>query len=138
MKRNNYYRKETLIVTGFHLTYLYVNCLKVCCCSVAKSQLTLHNPMDYSTPGFPVPHHLPEFAQVHVHALKYNSVEHRSIHKYLPVDVMAWPGTCQLNINHIKCGNTCMQNTHTWIGCHILLCCRGITAKFHSYLMCLG
>ena len=23
--------------------------------------------MDCSTPGFPVPHHLPEFAQVHVH-----------------------------------------------------------------------
>ena len=27
---------------------------------------TLYDPMDYSTPGFPVPHHLPEFAQVHV------------------------------------------------------------------------
>ena len=24
--------------------------------------------MDSSTPGFPVPHHLPEFAQVHVHS----------------------------------------------------------------------
>ena len=23
--------------------------------------------MDYSMPGFPVPHHLPEFAQVYVH-----------------------------------------------------------------------
>ena len=27
---------------------------------------TLCNPMDCSKPGFPVPHHLPEFAQVHV------------------------------------------------------------------------
>ena len=27
---------------------------------------TLWNPMDYSTAGFPIPHHLPEFAQVHV------------------------------------------------------------------------
>ena len=25
------------------------------------------DPMDHSTPGFPVPHHLLEFAQVHVH-----------------------------------------------------------------------
>ena len=30
-----------------------------CCCSVAKSCLTLCNPMDCSTPGFPVLHYLP-------------------------------------------------------------------------------
>ena len=35
-------------------------------CSVAKLCLTLCNPMNCSTPGFPVPHHLLEFAQVHV------------------------------------------------------------------------
>ena len=35
--------------------------------SVAQSCLTLCNLMDCSTPGLPVPHHLPEFAQVHVH-----------------------------------------------------------------------
>ena len=35
--------------------------------SVAKLCPTPHNPMDCSTPGFPFPHHLPEFAQVHVH-----------------------------------------------------------------------
>ena len=29
--------------------------------------LTLRDPMDCSTPSLPVPHHLPEFAQVHVH-----------------------------------------------------------------------
>ena len=38
-------------------------------CSVAKSCPTLPDPMDYSMPGFPVPHHLPEFAQVHVHCI---------------------------------------------------------------------
>ena len=37
------------------------------CCSVARSCLTLCNPMDCSTPGFPVLHHLLEFAQTHVH-----------------------------------------------------------------------
>ena len=36
------------------------------CCSVAHSCLTLCDPMDCSTPGFPVPHHLSEFAQTHV------------------------------------------------------------------------
>ena len=37
------------------------------CCSVAQSCLPLCNPMDCSTPGLPVPHHLLRFAQVHVH-----------------------------------------------------------------------
>ena len=34
-----------------------------CCCSVTQSCPTLCNPMDCSIPGFPVLHHLPEFAQ---------------------------------------------------------------------------
>ena len=33
--------------------------ISFCCCSVAKSCLTLCNPMDCSTPGFPVLHYLP-------------------------------------------------------------------------------
>ena len=37
------------------------------CCSVAKLCLILRDPMDYSTPGFPVHHQLPEFTQAHVH-----------------------------------------------------------------------
>ena len=40
---------------------------KNCCCSVTKLCLILCDPMDCSTPGFPVLHHLPEFAQTHVH-----------------------------------------------------------------------
>ena len=39
----------------------------ICCCSVANSCLTLCNPVDYSRWGFPVLHHLPELAQIHVH-----------------------------------------------------------------------
>ena len=39
------------------------------CCSVTQSCPTLRNPMDCSTPGFPVPHHLADFAQVHVHCI---------------------------------------------------------------------
>ena len=35
--------------------------------SVAQSCPTLRNPMDCSTPGFPVHHHLPELGQTHVH-----------------------------------------------------------------------
>ena len=39
----------------------------VSCCLVAQSYLTVCNPMNCSTPGFPVLHHLLEFFQSHVH-----------------------------------------------------------------------
>ena len=38
-----------------------------CCCSATKSCLTLCDPVDCNTLGFPVLHYLPEFAQIHVH-----------------------------------------------------------------------
>ena len=41
--------------------------LSPCCCSVAQPCLTLCDPMDCSTPSFPVLHHLPELAQNRVH-----------------------------------------------------------------------
>ena len=43
--------------------------MKSCCCyfSVAKSYPTLLDPMDCSTPGLPILHHLLEFAQTRVH-----------------------------------------------------------------------
>ena len=45
--------------------------LKMCCCSVAKSCPTLHDPTDCSMTGFPVRHQLPEFAQMHVHSCRW-------------------------------------------------------------------
>ena len=42
-----------------------------CCCSVAQSCPTLCHPMDCSMPGFPVLHHLPQFAQTHAHWVDY-------------------------------------------------------------------
>ena len=35
--------------------------------SVAQSCLSLCNPMNRSTPGLPVHHHIPEFTQTHIH-----------------------------------------------------------------------
>ena len=47
----------------FYLYFSYINAFKThLCCSVAKSHLTLHDPIDCSMPSFPVPQHLPEFA----------------------------------------------------------------------------
>ena len=38
-----------------------------CCCSVSQSCPVLWDPMNWSTPGFPIHHQLPELAQTHVH-----------------------------------------------------------------------
>ena len=41
--------------------------MTICCCSVCQSCLTLCDPMDCSTSGFPVLHYLSELVQTHVH-----------------------------------------------------------------------
>ena len=58
--------------------------------SVTQSRPTLCNPMNHSTPGLPVHHHLPEFTQTHVHRgegngtpLQYSCLEN-------PMDGGAW------------------------------------------------
>ena len=56
-----FYMRELILSWG---PYPYT-----CCCSVTQLSATLCNPMDCSTPGLPVPHHLLEFAQVHVHCI---------------------------------------------------------------------
>ena len=48
----------------YFLIFLF---LFICYWSVAKSCVTLWDPMNCSTPGFLTLHHLPEFAQTHVH-----------------------------------------------------------------------
>ena len=42
-----------------------------CCCSVVKSCPALCDSMNCSTPGFPVLHYLPEFAQTCVHLSRW-------------------------------------------------------------------
>ena len=56
-----YYTKQSR--SERHIIWYHLRC----CCSVTKSCPTLCDPMDCSTPGLPVPHDLPEFAQIHVH-----------------------------------------------------------------------
>ena len=47
--------------------YFYWNIVVIQFSSVAQLCQTLCDPMDCSTPGFPVHHHLLEFTQTHVH-----------------------------------------------------------------------
>ena len=80
--RHTSMRKKTpwfvFVVAYMNLTFLHYSLVGYpprvsffpafsCCFSVTKSCLTLCNPMDCSTPGFPVLHHLPELTQTHVH-----------------------------------------------------------------------
>ena len=50
-----------------HLIIFETHFKRCCCCLVAKLSPTLCDPMNCSPPGFPVLHHLLEFAQTHVH-----------------------------------------------------------------------
>ena len=60
--------KHLLLLCCFSLClYLCVCFVKSSCCSVTKLCPTLCDPMDNSTPGLPVPPHVSEFVQVHVH-----------------------------------------------------------------------
>ena len=47
--------------------HLYFTSYSVQFSSITQSCLTLCHPMDYSTPGFPVHHQLPELTQTHIH-----------------------------------------------------------------------
>ena len=55
-------------VNSFQLLLAFPEgCYWRCCCSLAKLCPTLSNPMDFSMPGIPAFHCLPEFAQTCVH-----------------------------------------------------------------------
>ena len=58
----------SLLALYWALARCLTMCCCHCCCSVTKLSPTLGNPMDCRTPGFPVSHHLPEFA-------KFTSIE---------------------------------------------------------------
>ena len=54
-------------------------------CSVAKLCLTLCDPMNCSTPGFPILHYLPEFAQI----MSIESVMPPNLHPLSPTSPLA-------------------------------------------------
>ena len=76
---------------------LYPPC---CCCSVAKLCPTLYDPVDCSTPSLPVPYHLQEFAQVHVH---WTGDPIQPSHPLLPSSPFAF------NLSHLTEGETCPE-----------------------------
>ena len=59
--------KEKLYYHTIDTEKSFTNLSFHCCCSVPQLCPTLCDPMDCSTPGFPVLNHLPELARTHVH-----------------------------------------------------------------------
>ena len=86
----------------------YPVCL-LCSCSVAQLCPTLYDPMNASTPVLPVPHHLLEFAQVHVHCIS-NAIQPShpdALFSFCPQSFSAlgtFPMSCLLASNDQKSG----------------------------------
>ena len=55
------------------------------------------DPMNCSMPGFPVPHHLPEFAQVHVHWIS-DAIQPSDVKAETPILLVTW---CE-ELTHLK------------------------------------
>ena len=72
-------------ILGRNKKYLPVNQFS----SVTQSYLSLCDPMDYSTPGFPVHHKLPELAQTYIH--RVNDATHPSHHLSSPPPPSIFP-----------------------------------------------
>ena len=88
---------ELLSLWGFRRAFSEISQKLISCCSIAKSCLTLREPMDSS----PVLHYLPEFAQIHVHWVG-NAI--RPSHPLLP------PSPFTLNLSQ-------HQGLFQWVGC---------------------
>ena len=87
-----------------------------CCCSVTKSCLTHCDPMDCSTPSFPVLHYFLEFAKTHVHWIDdaiqpchplsspfppaLNLSQHQGLFQWVQwVLLIRWPKYCSFSFN---------------------------------------
>ena len=97
------------------------NKLNCCCCSVAQSRPTLWDPMDCSTPGFPVSHHLPKFAQVHVHCLVMPSSH-----------LILWRPLLLTCTQILVSGSASVES---WVRKHILKVCHEQKAVWESTLL---
>ena len=75
------------------------SCLSVQFSSVAQPCPTLCDPMNHSTPGLPVHHHLPEFTQTHIHRVG-DAIQPRS--KCLLISWLQSPSAVILEPQKIK------------------------------------
>ena len=109
-----------------------------CRCLVTKSRLTLCNATDCNTPGFPVLHYLPAFAQIHVHWVKWCciTISNDKHTKYRPScgiqRMWKWSGSVSCSVVSDPLRPRGLQPARflspwdfpdktTWVSCHSLL-----------------
>ena len=94
--------------TGFRNLMWRLWWLLHCSCSVARSCLTLCNPMDCNTSGFPVLRHLPELAQTHVHWVDDASIIDSTC-------IQCFPNTAwQIEGFYVFSTSTVLQSEESW------------------------
>ena len=68
LKRNYHYWFGSISI--FLSLYLqHTTAFICCCCPVSQLCLKFCDPMDCNRPGLPIPHHIPQIGQVHVHCI---------------------------------------------------------------------
>ena len=78
---------STIPVLGHSILPIFIayNLLHIICL-VTKLCPTLRDPMDCSTPGFPVLHHLPELTQTHVHGVSDTTANSQGLLKPMSIE----------------------------------------------------
>ena len=99
----------------------------VVCCSAAQSCPTLCNPMDCGTPGLPVPHHLLDFVQVHVHCILVMP----SNHQYF-CHLMRTDESLEKSLMLGKIEGRRRRQKMRWLGSYQLLCIRKKKKKIYN------
>ena len=94
--------------TGFRNLMWRLWWLLHCSCPVAQSCLTLCNPMDRNTSGFPVLRRLPELAQTHVHWVDDASIIDSTC-------IQCFPNTAwQIEGFYVFSTSTVLQSEESW------------------------
>ena len=126
----------------FHVTYSLF--WPLYCCSVAKLRLTLCDPVNCSTPGFPVVHYLPELTQTHVHwvgdAIQPTHPLAIPLSSYLqPFPASrSFPALLLLShFSHVWPHPWDSPGKNTGVGCHFLLQCIKVKSESEVAQSCL-
>ena len=97
--------------------------------SVSQSCPTPCNPMDYSTPGFPVHHQLPELAQTHAHqagdAIQPSHPLSSPMLSRVRLFVTPWTAARQASLPITKSQSLLklMSTESVMLSTHLILCC---------------
>ena len=124
--------RTVIISSCIHIAANGVTSFFFICCLVTKLCPTLWDPMDCTTPGFPVPHSLPEFTQTHVHwvsdaiqvshslsrpsPLSLNLSQHQGLFQWVSFLYQVLPVNIQVSHPYMTTGKTTALTKQTFVG----------------------